>query len=281
MEQQLLETKDLITAQVFALIELATTYGLSVVYAIIVLIVGWWAAGAISRAVRKGLQHTHRLDATIVEFAASTVRYFILAVVVITVLQLFGIQTTSLIAVLGAASLAIGLALQGTLSNVAAGVMLLIFRPFRAGDYVEVAGESGTVKSISLFVTELATPDNIQIVIPNGDVWGNAVRNYSAHPTRRVEIKVGIGYDDDMDKAMAVFHRVIDADDRIHRIPEPFVAITALGDSAVEVTARVWCATGDFWPLKFDLTKRLKEALDGEGISIPFPHMQIVRQAAE
>lgn len=276
METQLLETKDLIAAQVLAMMELLTTYGLSVIYAIIVLFVGWYAAGLISRAVKSGLERTTHVDATITSFATSTTRYFVLAVVIITVLQLFGIQTTSLIAVLGAASLAIGLALQGTLSNVAAGVMLLIFRPFRIGDYVEVADESGTVKSISLFITELATPDNVQIIIPNGDAWGSAVKNYSAHPTRRCDITVGIGYDDDMDAAMETFRKVIAEEDRIHAVPEPFVAITNLGDSAVDVTMRVWCQASDFWPLKFHLTKRLKEALDEAGISIPYPHMQVV-----
>lgn len=281
MESQLLETKDVIAVQMTAVIELLTTYGLSVIYAIVILIVGWMAAGMIGRGVRKALRRTNRVDETITGFAASTTRYFVLAVVIISVLQLFGIQTTSLIAVLGAASLAIGLALQGTLSNVAAGVMLLIFRPFRVGDYVEVAGQSGTVRAISLFVSELATPDNVQIIIPNGQAWGSAVRNFSAHPTRRVDITVGISYDDDMDKALAIFRQVIGADERIHADPEPFVAITNLGDSSVDVTLRVWCVAGDYWGLKFDLIKRIKEALDGAGISIPYPHMQVVQQKAD
>jgi small conductance mechanosensitive channel len=278
MENQLIETKDVITAQVSAVIELLTTYGLSVIYAVVILIVGWMAAGMIGRGVRKALNQTDRVDETITGFAASTTRYFVLAVVIITVLQLFGIQTTSLIAVLGAASLAIGLALQGTLSNVAAGVMLLIFRPFRVGDYVEVAGQSGTVKAISLFVSELATPDNVQIIIPNGQAWGSAVRNFSAHPTRRVDLTVGISYDDDMDKALATFRQVIGGDERIHAEPEPFVAITNLGESSVDVTLRVWCAASDYWGLKFDLTKRLKTALDAAGISIPYPHMQVIQR---
>ncbi len=281
MESQLLQTKDVVTAQMMAVVEILTTYGLSVIYAIIMLIVGWIAAGMIGRGVRSALRRTDHVDETITGFAASTARYFVLAVVVISVLQLFGFQTTSLIAVLGAASLAIGLAMQGTLSNVAAGVMLLIFRPFRVGDYVEVAGESGTVKALSLFLTELATPDNVQIIVPNSQAWGASVRNYSAHPTRRVDITIGISYDDDMDAAMATFRQTIGADARIHAMPEPFVAITNLGDSAVDVTLRVWCAASDYWALKFDLTKKLKEALDAAGISIPYPHVQVVRQDAE
>lgn len=279
MEDQLLETKDVLTAQISAVVELLTTYGLNVIYAIIILIVGWSAAGMIGRGVRKALQQTDRVDETVTGFAASTARYFVLAVVIISVLQLFGIQTTSLIAVLGAASLAIGLALQGTLSNVAAGVMLLIFRPFRVGDYIEVAGQSGTVKTISLFLTELATPDNVQIIVPNGQAWGSAVRNYSAHATRRVDLTLGIGYDDDMDKALAIFREVIGADERIHADPKPFVAITNLGDSSVDVTLRVWCQADDYWGLKYDLTKRLKEALDAAGVSIPYPHMQVIQQS--
>ncbi|AXS39424.1 mechanosensitive ion channel domain-containing protein [Breoghania sp. L-A4] len=281
MESQLLQTKDLVAAQVVAVAEMLTTHGLSVIYAIIMLVVGWTAAGMIGRAVRSALRRTARVDETITVFAASTAHYFVLAVVIISVLQLFGFQTTSLIAVLGAASLAIGLAMQGTLSNVAAGVMLLIFRPFRVGDYVEVAGEAGTVKSLSLFLTELATPDNVQIIVPNSEAWGASVRNYSAHPTRRVDITIGISYEDDMDAAIATFRQTIGADARIHAMPEPFVAITNLGDSAVDVTLRVWCAAPDYWALKFDLIKRLKEALDTAGISIPYPHMQLVQQNAE
>ncbi|WP_321335557.1 mechanosensitive ion channel domain-containing protein [Breoghania sp.] len=278
MEDQILKTRDLIEVQLASFMELGTLYGLSVIYAIIVLIVGWWAAGKISSLVARACERSDHIDATIGGFATSITRYAVLALVIITVLQLFGFQTTSLVAIIGAASLAIGLALQGTLSNLAAGVMLLFFRPFHVGDFVELAGNTGTVKNLTLFFTELATADNVKIIIPNGDVWGSAVTNYSAHATRRCDITVGISYDDDMDKAKEVFRTVIAEETRILADPEPFVEITNLGDSAVDVTLRVWVLSSDLWSVRWFLIKRLKESLDEAGINIPYPHMQVVAQ---
>ena len=207
-------------------------------------------------------------------FFGSLVKYVIIAITIIAVLNRFGVETTSLVAVVGAAGLAIGLALQGTLSNVAAGVMLLLFRPFKVGDYIEAAGLAGTVKSISLFVTEMATPDNVQIIAPNAQLWGAAVKNFSFHETRRVDLLIGIAYEDDIDKAMAAIHAVVGADSRSHDDPAPMVAVAELADSSVNLTVRVWCQAGDYWGLKFDLTKAVKERLDAEGITIPFPQVQ-------
>ena len=186
-----------------------------------------------------------------------------------------GIETTSLIAVFGAAGLAIGLALQGTLSNVAAGVMLLIFRPFKVGDFVEAGGTAGTVKGITLFVSELATPDNVQILVPNSQVWGTIVKNYSHHETRRVDLVMGIDYADDIDKAQTVVERVVKADSRVLADPAPMVVVGNLGESSVDLTIRVWCQSGDYWPLKFDLTKTLKQEFDKEQLSIPFPQQTV------
>ena len=195
------------------------------------------------------------------------------------VLSQFGIETTSLVAVLGAAGLAVGLALQGTLSSVAAGVMLLIFRPFKVGDYVEVAGKAGTVDALTLFVTELNTPDNVHIIIPNAEVWGTAVVNYSYNSTRRVDLIMGIDYGDDIDKAMTAINAEIAKDNRIHQSPEPFVAVTELADSSVNLVIRVWCDAGNYWGVKFDLTKAFKQRFDADGISIPFPQT-VIHQAA-
>ncbi|PTW62324.1 small conductance mechanosensitive channel [Breoghania corrubedonensis] len=278
MEDQILQTRDLIELQLATFTQMMARYGLSVVYAIIVLIVGWWAAGRIANVVRRACERSDHIDNTVTGFASSITRYSVIALVIITVLQLFGFQTTSLVAVIGAASLAIGLALQGTLSNLAAGVMLLFFRPFQVGDFVELAGNTGTVKNLTMFFTELATADNVKIIIPNGDVWGSAVTNYSSHPTRRCDITVGISYDDDMDKAKKVFHAVIAEEPRILADPDPFVEITNLGDSSVDVTLRVWTSSADLWAVRWFLIKRLKEALDEAGISIPYPHMQMVGQ---
>ena len=256
-------------------IDVITTYGLDVIAGIVILVIGWIAAGWISRATRKALDKTDKIDATLGSFFAALVRYAVLAVVIIAVLNRFGVETTSLIAVLGAAGLAIGLALQGTLSNVAAGVMLLIFRPFRVGQYVEVAGHAGTVKSLLLFTTELATPDNVQIIIPNASVWGASVVNYSHHATRRLDIVLGIAYGDDIDHAFATVRTVLDAEDRMLADPEPQLVVGELGDSSVNLYVRIWVNADDYWPAKFDLTKAFKEALDAAGISIPFPQRDV------
>jgi small conductance mechanosensitive channel len=259
---------DIITA-------LLTTYGLSVVGGIVMLVAGWLIAGWARRAVNRGLGRVERIDATLRSFLSSATRYLILIFTVLAVLSQFGVQTASLIAIFGAASLAIGLALQGTLSNLAAGVMLLLFRPFRVGDYVEAGGHAGTVKSIDLFVTEFATPDNVCILVPNGSIWGGAVVNYSHHPTRRVDLLIGIDYGDNIDKAFETIREVIQADERVHAEPAPMLAVGALADSSVNIIVRVWCDAGNYWPLKFDLTKGVKEALDKAGISIPFPQRTV------
>jgi len=248
-----------------------TSYGLDVLGAVAILIIGWWLAGVMRRQVRRAADRTERIDETVGIFLSSMTRYVIIAVTVVAVLQQFGIETTSLIAVLGAAGLAIGLALQGTLSNVAAGVMLLIFRPFHVGDFVEAGGEAGSVKGINLFTTELSTPDNVQVIVPNASVWGSAVRNYSGNDTRRVDLAVGIGYDADIGLAMQVIRDVIDGDDRVHADPEPMIAVANLGDSSVDLVVRVWCQGGDYWPLRFDLLRAVKERLDAAGVTIPFP----------
>jgi small conductance mechanosensitive channel len=257
------------------IIKLVTTYGLDVVGAIVILIVGWIAAGWSERAVGRMLGRSSRVDETLRMFFGNMVRYVVLIFTVLAVLDQFGAQTASLLAVFGAGALAIGLALQGTLSNVAAGVMLLIFRPFKIGDYVETAGHGGTVKALSLFVTELATPDNVQILIPNGQVWGSAVENYSAHPTRRVDIVMSIAYDDDIAAAMESCNRVIAEEPRIHAEPEPFIGVAELADSSVNLVLRLWCDASDYWPVKFDLTRKLKERFDSDGLTIPFPQRDL------
>ncbi|SHJ38596.1 small conductance mechanosensitive channel [Ruegeria lacuscaerulensis ITI-1157] len=240
--------------------------------ALIVLVLGWIAAGSISGVVRKRINRTPQIDPTLGNFAASTVKWVILAIVLVAVLGIFGIQATSIVAILGAASLAIGLALQGTLSDLAAGVMLVVFRPYKLGQFVDIGGTSGTVRDLNLFTTELVTPDNVQIIVPNGQAWGSIITNYSAHDTRRVDLVFGIDYGDSADEAMKIILDVAKADGRVHADPEPWVRVTNLGDSSVDLTARLWCAADDYWDVKFDLTKAVKEAFDAKGISIPYPH---------
>ncbi len=261
---------------------LVATYGLSVIGAIAVLVVGWILAGWASRAVNQGLSKIEKVDATLRGFLASLTRYIVLIFTIVAVLNRFGVQTTSIIAVLGAASLAIGLALQGTLSNVAAGVMLLFFRPFKVGDYVEAGGLAGTVKVITLFVTELSTPDNVQILAPNSQIWGSAIKNYSFHETRRLDLSLGISYEDDVDKAIGLVEAMARADDRVLDDPAPMVVVGELADSSVNLVIRLWCKSADYWPLKFDMTKALKQRMDAEGISIPYPQrtLHVVGSAA-
>ncbi len=256
-------------------LELIATYGFDVVAAIVILVLGLMVAGWVRRLVTRICTNSARVDNTLGPFFAALVYYAIVAFVFIAVLARFGIQTTGLIAVFGAAGLAIGLALQGTLSNIAAGVMLLLFRPFKVGDFVEVAGIAGTVKSITLFVTELATGDNVQILAPNGQVWGSCVRNFSHHSTRRIDCLIGISYDDDIDHAFASATGVVESDSRVLQDPAPMIAVSELGDSSVNLTVRAWCDAGDYWPLRFDLNKSLKERFDADKISIPYPQRDV------
>lgn len=253
------------------IIEIITVYGLDVLGAIIILIIGMWFANWVSTMVTKGLSKASKIDATLISFFSSAAKYVIMAFVGIAVLNQFGVQTASLIAILGAAGLAIGLALQGTLSNVAAGVMLLIFRPFRVGDYVEIAGHGGTIRELNLFFTLMNTPDNILISIPNAKIWGDSIRNFNANKTRRVDFVFGVSYSSDLDKAMSVIREVVTADERVRADPEPLVEVIELGESSVNIVTRVWVSTPDYWLVKFSLNKAVKERLDKEGVEIPFP----------
>ncbi|MHA6264639.1 mechanosensitive ion channel family protein [Arenibacterium sp. CAU 1754] len=248
------------------------------VKALIVLIVGWLVAGLVSRFVRRRVNAHPNIDQTLGNFAASIVRWLILIIVLVAVLGLFGIEATSLVAMLGAATLAIGLALQGTLSDLAAGFMLILFRPFKLGQFVDIGGTSGKVKDLNLFFTELATPDNVQIIVPNGQAWGAIIKNFSHHDTRRVDLVFGIDYGDDANTAMQTILDLAQADSRVLDDPEPWVRVTNLGDSSVDLTARVWCAAADYWDVKFELTKIIKETFDTTGISIPYPHQVQIRK---
>jgi small conductance mechanosensitive channel len=252
---------------------------LTVVKALVVLIVGWIVAGTASRMISRRVAAHPNLDVTIGSFVASIVKWVILLVVLIAVLGLFGISATSLVAVLGAATLAIGLALQNTLSDLAAGFMLVLFRPYKIGQYVDIGGTAGTVQDLNLFTTELKTPDNVQIVMPNGKAWGTIIANYSAHETRRVDLTFGIDYADDADRAMQIIRDLAAADTRIHDDPEPWVRVTNLGESSVDLTARLWASADDYWDVKFDMTKQVKEAFDKGGISIPYPHSVEIQKA--
>lgn len=245
---------------------------MNAIKALIVLVLGWIVARAISGFVRRRINSTPHIDPTLGNFVASLVKWVLLAIVFVAVLGIFGIEATSIVAILGAASLAIGLALQGTLSDLAAGVMLVVFRPYKLGQYVDIGGTAGTVKDLNLFTTELVTPDNVQIIVPNGQSWGSVITNFSAHDTRRVDLVFGIDYGDNADEAMQIILDIAKADERVLSDPEPWVRVTNLGDSSVDLTARIWCAAADYWDVKFETTKTVKEAFDAKGVSIPYPH---------
>lgn len=256
------------------LVPILTQWGLKIVGAVIVLIIGRMVAGIIRSSVRKAMIKAE-VDATLIPFVASLVYYLTMAVVFIAVLSLFGIQTTSLIAVLGAAGLAIGLALQGTLSNFAAGVMLLIFRPFKVGDLVEVGGITGKVVAVRIFSTVLKTGDNVMITVPNSQTWGGTIKNYDGFDTRRIDLIMGIDYGDDIQVAMETIRRIVAEHEGVLAEPAPQIAVAELGASSVDLVVRPWCAGADYWNVRFDLTRQLKEGLEAAGCSFPFPQQDV------
>ncbi|WP_233347724.1 mechanosensitive ion channel family protein [Hyphobacterium indicum] len=276
MEQFLTDNQALVDQ----VIRIVTQGGVNVLLALAILVVGYMVAGGIKKAVLRAVERNPRIDRTLANFFASMVRYAILVVVFIAVLSRFGVETTSLVAAIGAAAFAVGLALQGTLGNVAAGVMLVFFRPYSLGDFVEVGGVSGTVADINLFTTELNTPDNKTIIVPNGQAWGNVITNYSVKPTRRVDITFGISYDDDINKAMEVIRAHYDADERVLKDPEFFLGVIAHNTSSIDIVTRAWVKTPDYWSVYFDAMKGIKEAFDANGIEIPYPHQVEVRKKA-
>lgn len=255
--------------------DLGVKYGLDLLGAIAILIVGWAIAGWARKNVLRALARAPRIDNTLKPFFANSVRYFILILVLVAVLAQFGIQTASVIAMLGAAGLAIGLALQGTLQNIAAGIMLLFLRPFRIGDYIDAEGLAGTVDEVGLFTTRLTTYDGVYVESPNSQIWNRAITNYSRLPKRRIDVAVGISYDDDIDKAQGALMDLMTGDGRIHEDPAPQVLVTELADSAVIVNMRCWTDADDYWGLLFDLNKAAKQRLDAENISIPFPQRDV------
>ncbi len=257
-----------------AVVPQVTHWGLRVIGALALLLVGWLVAKAIRSSVRHALTRTN-VDSTLVPFVAKMAYYGVMAFVVVAMLGLFGIQTASIIAVIGAAAFAVGLALQGTLSNFAAGVMILIFRPFRVGDYVEAGGSAGSVIEIDIFNTVLNTPDNVRVIVPNSAVYGNTIKNYATNDTRRLDMVMGIAYTDDIGTAVKTITGVLEAEPRVLKEPAMTVAVAELADSSVNLVVRPWCNKGDYWTLKFDLTRKLKEELEAAGCNIPFPQRDV------
>lgn len=249
-------------------------WGIKALLALLVLLVGLLLVRLLTHLVGRILNRTH-LDKTLVGFIQSLLNTLLLAFVIITALDQLGVNTNSIIALLGAAGLAIGLALQNSLQNFAAGFMLLVFRPFRAGDTIEIASVSGTVERIRIFSTSIITGDNKQVIIPNGTIYSGNIINYSSMGTRRIDMVFGIGYNDDMKKARDLIARLIAADSRILQEPAALIAVGELGASSVNFYVRPWVKNSDYWPVKYALTEAIKQAFDDNGISIPFPQMDV------
>ncbi|WP_165312321.1 small-conductance mechanosensitive channel MscS [Vibrio ziniensis] len=254
--------------------DLLIQYGVNIVSAVLILIIGNIIVKAVAGSVAKVLKKKE-MDKAVVEFIHGLVRYVLFVIVLIAALGRVGVETASVVAVIGAAGLAIGLALQGSLSNFAAGVLIVGFRPFKSGDYVEVAGVAGSVEAIQIFQTILKTPDNKMVVVPNGAIIGGSIVNYSRHATRRVDLVIGVSYKSDLKKTKQVIRETLEKDSRILKDPDMTIGVLALADSSVNFVVRPWCKTEEYWGVYFDSMQAIKEALDANGIEIPFPQMDV------
>ncbi len=249
-------------------------WGINIIMALAIFIIGKFIVSLLVKVAKK-LMVKAKVDNILVNFIGSIINTVLLLFVVIAALDQLGVDTTSMIALVGAAGLAIGLALQGTLQNLASGVMLIIFRPFSDGDFIEAGGVSGVVEQIGIFSITMRTGDNREVIIPNGAIYGGTITNNSKRSTRRVDMVFGIGYDDDLKKAKDILNRILSEDDRILKDPAPLVAVAELADSSVNFNVRPWCATADYWAVYFDTHEKVKLTFDAEGISIPYPQMDV------
>ncbi len=254
--------------------ELAITYGLKLLLAIATLIIGLWIIKIILKAIGRNMEKRN-VDTTLRLFLGSLLSMLLKIMLIVSVISMLGVEMTSFVAILAAVGFAIGMALSGTLQNFAGGAMIVIFKPFKVGDFIDAQGYTGTVKEIQIFNTILKTPDNKTIIIPNGGLSTSAMTNFSTEPQRRVDFTFGIGYGDDIDKAKKIIEGLIAADNRILKDPVPFIAVSELADSSVNFVVRVWADAGDYWGIHFDLIESVKKAFDKDGISIPFPQTDV------
>ncbi len=249
-------------------------WAINIALALAIFIVGRMIARGMVALAKKLLEKA-KMEVILINFVTSILSSVLLLIVIIASLDELGVDTTSLIAMLGAAGLAVGLALQGSLQNFAAGVMLVIFRPFKDGDYIEAGGTAGTVEHINIFNTLIKTPDNREVIVPNGAIYGGIIVNYSARDTRRIDMVFGIGYGDDIKKAKDLLTNIVQADERILKEPEPLVAVGELAESSVNFKVRPWVKSGDYWDVHHDLNEKIKLSFDENNISIPFPQMDV------
>jgi small conductance mechanosensitive channel len=255
-------------------IDLAIEYGPKLILAIIVLIVGLWIIRLIVKSINKAMERSN-IEVSLRKFLGSLSGILLKILLLISVASMIGIATTSFVAILGAAGLAVGLALQGGLANFAGGVIILIFKPFKVGDFIDAQGYMGTVNAITIFTTILKTPDNKTVIIPNGALSNGSMVNFSTESKRRVDMVFGIGYGDSIEKAKQVLKQLVDSDERIHKDPAPQIVVGELGDSSVNFNVRAWCDAGNYWGIYFDMHEKVKLTFDKEGISIPFPQRDV------
>jgi small conductance mechanosensitive channel len=260
--------------QIDTIISALTDYGLRVVFALVVFIVGKWVAGLMRKLSRRAMEKG-KVDTVLIGFLSNMVFYALMAAVIITTVSQLGIETTSFVAVLGAAGLAVGLALQGSLSNFASGVLIIMFRPFKVGDFVEAGGVMGSIDEIGILVTHMHSPDNKGIIVPNSRIMGGQITNFNAHETRRCDMVFGIGYADDIDKARAILEQIIAGDARCLKDPAPQIAVSELADSSVKFVVRPWVNAADYWGVFFDTQEAVKKRFDAENVSIPFPQRDV------
>jgi len=249
-------------------------WGINIIMALAIFVIGRWIAGMLLTVADKMLKKAG-MDDMLISFVRSILNALLLLFIIIASLDQLGVDTTSFIALIGAAGLAVGLALQGSLQNFASGVLLIVFRPFKVGHFIEAAGVSGVVEEIGIFSTRMKTGDNREIIVPNGAIYGGTITNNSARDTRRIDMVFGIGYDDDIRKAKAIMQSILDADERVLKEPKPLIAVAELADSSVNFNVRPWVKAGDYWGVKFDVTEKIKLAFDDAGISIPYPQMDV------
>jgi small conductance mechanosensitive channel len=249
-------------------------FGINLVTAIVIFYVGRLVVKILTRGIRKVME-AQDVDKTLVSFVSNLASMVLLTVVIIAAVGALGVQTTSFIAILGAAGLAIGLALQGSLSNFAAGVLIVLFRPYKVGDWIEAAGISGSVEEVQILTTILKTGDNKQVIVPNSQIMDSIITNYSANDRRRVDMVIGVSYDDDLDKVRSTLEELVAADERILDDPACTIAVSELADSSVNFVVRPWVSTSDYWGVKFDLTEAIKKRFDKDGISFPFPQQDV------
>ena len=256
-------------------VELVTTYGLRLVGGVLILVGGWIVAVWAAKAVARACQRSEKIDRTLERYCTKVARVVVLIVTAVAILNNFGVQTTTIIAVLGALAVAIGIALKDTLANVASGIMLLVLRPFRVDEVVDLAGTVGTVREVGIFATELETPEGLYVMLPNSQITAGKIVNETRNGKRRIDLVIGIGYRDDAAKAVRIIDEIVRADARVLGEPEPLVRVARLGESAVHINVWPWTKAADSFATKLDLTMRIKERLDAEGISLPFPQREV------